>query len=155
MQGSDARDALLGRIFGYSAFAQAGRALDNTVADRLMASLISVMGRKSFLREAAANALVACLEALPNATLKHVLSSSEPLQGVLTRKPEEATPEVFFWILSSLLSWSSRHLEAEHGLLTVLTAAFYSLPCETMHMLPYGVLQHPCCKHRVIRRRYS
>ena len=60
-QGSDAKDALLGRIFGYSAFSQAGRAADNATAARLVASLISVMGRKSFLREAAANALVACL----------------------------------------------------------------------------------------------
>ena len=61
-----------------------------------MASLISVMGRKSFLREAAANALVACLDSLPAGTLKHVLSSSEPLQAVLSRKPNEATPEVIF-----------------------------------------------------------
>jgi hypothetical protein len=131
VQGSDARDALLGRIFGYSAFAQAGRASDNTVADRLVVSLIAVMGRKSFLREAAANALVTCLEALPTATLKHVLSSSEPLQSVLTRKPEEATPEVTFQILSSLLSRSRKHLEAEHGSLTVLRKALYSLPCGT------------------------
>ena len=98
-QGSDAKDALLGRIFGYSAFSQAGRAADNATADRLVASLISVMGRKSFLREAAANALVACLDGLPAGTLKHVLSSSEPLQAVLSRKANEGTPEV---ILSSL-----------------------------------------------------
>ena len=54
------------------------------------------MGRKSFLREAAANALVACLDSLPAGTLKHVLSSSEPLQAVLSRKPNEANPEVIF-----------------------------------------------------------
>ncbi len=101
MQGSDARDALLGRIFGYSAFAQAGRALENTVAERLVASLVAVMGMKSFLREAAANALVACLEDLPPATLKHVLSSTKPLREVLTRKSEEATPEVPFCTHSS------------------------------------------------------
>ena len=94
MQGSDAKDALLGRIFGYSAFSQAGREADSAVANRLVASLISVMGKKSFLREAAANALVTCLEALPAQTLKHVLSSNELLQAVLTRQPEEATPEV-------------------------------------------------------------
>ena len=100
-QGSDAKDALLGRIFGYSAFSQAGRAADNATADRLVASLISVMGRKSFLREAAANALVACLDSLPAGTLQHVLSSSEPLQAVLTQESQlRATPEV---ILSSLL----------------------------------------------------
>ena len=93
-QGSDAKDALLGRIFGYSAFSQAGRAAENATADRLVASLISVMGRKSFLREAAANALVACLDSLPAGTLKHVLGSSEPLQAVLSREPNAATPEV-------------------------------------------------------------
>ena len=93
-QGSDAKDALLGRIFGYSAFSEAGRGSDNATADRLVASLISVMGRKSFLREAAANALMACLHTLPAGNLKHVLSSSEPLQAVLSRKPNEATPQV-------------------------------------------------------------
>ena len=92
-QGSDAKYALLGRILGYSAFSQAGRGADNAVADRLVASLISVMGRKSFLREAAANALVACLESLPGGTLNHVFSSSKPLQTVLSRPPNEATPE--------------------------------------------------------------
>lgn len=81
-------------MFGYSAFSQAGRGADNAVADRLVASLINVMGRKSFLREAAANALVACLEDLPAQTLEHVLSASEPLQAMLTREPAEATPEV-------------------------------------------------------------
>ncbi len=103
-QGSDAKDALLGRIFGYSAFSQAGRAADNATADRLAASLISVMGRKSFLREAAANALVACLDSLPAGTLKHVLSSSEPLQAVLSRQPNEATPEVMSSSAPSLIT---------------------------------------------------
>jgi len=106
VQGSDAKDALLGRIFGYSAFSQAGRGADIAVANRLVASLISVMGKKSFLREAAANALVVCLEALPAQTLKHVLSSNELLQAVLTRKPEEATPEVFSASLHHLFSFT-------------------------------------------------
>ena len=94
MQGSDAKDALLGRIFGYSAFSQAGRGASHAVADRLTASLIAAMGRKSFLREAAATALVACLLGLPPQALKHVLSSSEPLRDMLTRKPDETSPEV-------------------------------------------------------------
>ena len=72
--------------------------------DRLAASLISVMGRKSFLREAAANALVACLDSLPAGTLKHVLSSSEPLQAVLSRQPNEATPEVMSSSAPSLIT---------------------------------------------------
>ena len=94
MQGSDAKDALLGRIFGYSAFSQAGRGASNVVADRLAASLIAAMGRKSFLREAAASALVACLLGLPAQALKHVLGSCEPLRDMLTRRPDEASPEV-------------------------------------------------------------
>ena len=94
LQGSDAKDALLGRIFGYSAFSQAGRGASNVVADRLAASLIAAMGRKSFLREAAASALVACLLGLPAQALKHVLGSCEPLRDMLTRRPDEASPEV-------------------------------------------------------------
>ena len=52
------------------------------------------MGRKSFLREAAASALVACLLGLPAQALKHVLGSCASLRDMLTRTPDEASPEV-------------------------------------------------------------
>ena len=106
LQGSDAKDALLGRIFGYSALSQAGRGASNAVADRLATSLMAVMGRKSFLREAAASALVACLLGLPAQALKHVLGSCEPLRDMLTRKPDEASPEVTDARLWLHLDWT-------------------------------------------------
>lgn len=92
-QGADAREGLLGRIFGYAAFSQAGRAADAAVADRLATSLVAVMGRKAFLREAAANALLACAEALPDAVLARLMESNEALRGLLLAPSSEATPE--------------------------------------------------------------
>jgi hypothetical protein len=93
MQGADAREGLLGRIFGYAAFSQAGRAADPAVADRLATSLVAVMGRKAFLREAAANALLACAEALPEPDLARLLESNEAMRGLLLCTASEATPE--------------------------------------------------------------
>lgn len=93
MQGADAREGLLGRIFGYAAFSQAGRAADPAVADRLATSLVAVMGRKAFLREAAANALLACAEALPEPVLARLLESNEAMRGLLLCPASEATPE--------------------------------------------------------------
>ncbi|KAK9903496.1 hypothetical protein WJX75_007153 [Coccomyxa subellipsoidea] len=93
MKGADAREGLLGRIFGYAAFSQAGRAADLAVADRLATSLVAVMGRKAFLREAAANALLACAEALPEPVLARLLESNEAMRGLLLCTASEATPE--------------------------------------------------------------
>lgn len=63
------------------------------MADRLVTSLVAVMGRKAFLREAGANALLACAEALPEPVLARLLESNEALRGLLLCPASEATPE--------------------------------------------------------------
>ncbi len=94
MQGADARDALLGRVFGYAAFAQGGRAADCAVASRLISSLLDISGRKSFLNEAVTASLLATLEGLPELVLAQVLAQHEELRETLSCEPSEATPEV-------------------------------------------------------------
>ena len=97
-QGSEARDAFLGRIFGCGAVFQAGRAGGSyEAAARLTSSLLHAGAQKAFLREAAASALLAGLEALPQPVLARLLAEHAGLREVLTAQAAEATPEV--WIL--------------------------------------------------------
>lgn len=53
LQGSELRDALLGRIFGYAAVARSGRPLPADLAASMAAGLVAAAQKKSFLREAA------------------------------------------------------------------------------------------------------
>lgn len=53
LQGSELRDALLGRIFGYAAVARSGRAIPADLAAGMAAGLVAAAQKKSFLREAA------------------------------------------------------------------------------------------------------
>ena len=81
-QGSDAKDALLGRIFGYSAFSQAGRAADNATAARLVASLISVMGPEELSCERRQpTRWWRALDSLPAGTLQHVPQQQRASSG--------------------------------------------------------------------------
>lgn len=51
VQGSELRDALLGRIFGYAAVVRSGRPLPAALASNLAAGLVAAAAKKSFLRE--------------------------------------------------------------------------------------------------------
>ncbi len=53
VQGSELRDALLGRIFGYAAVARSGRPLPADLAASMADGLVAAAQKKSFLREAA------------------------------------------------------------------------------------------------------
>ena len=93
-QGSDARDALLGRIFGYTAVFQAGRGGSFGAAARLADALLAAMRQRAFLREAAASALLAGLEACPAPVLARLLAEHEGLRALLTAPAAEGSPEV-------------------------------------------------------------
>jgi hypothetical protein len=95
-QGSEGTEKLIGRLFGYGALVQAGRCREIPVAVRVAEGFVGVLRRKSFLREAAAEALLGLLEGLKEKTLAKVLRKAEGLQGLLRVTPDEATPEVQF-----------------------------------------------------------
>lgn len=54
-QGTDAKDALLGRVFAYAAVARSGRvggdSAEPAESARVAAALVDAMQRKTFLRE--------------------------------------------------------------------------------------------------------
>lgn len=58
MQGPEAHDQLLGRLFGYAAAIRAGQIQDTQLTVRCATALISIANKKSFLRELAANVLL-------------------------------------------------------------------------------------------------
>ena len=94
-QGSDARDSLLGRLFGCAAVIRSGRVADAAVAAGITARLLAVAAAKSFLREAATAVLLELLEGAPDAVTAAVLADSAELRGVLQAPPTESNPEVW------------------------------------------------------------
>ena len=93
-QGSDARDSLLGRLFGCAAVIRSGRVADADVAAGVASRLLAVAAAKSFLREAATAVLLEMLEGAPDAVTAAVLAGSSELRGVLQASPTESDPEV-------------------------------------------------------------
>lgn len=53
MQGPEAHDQLLGRVFGYAAAIRAGRIMGTKLVLRCATALIGIANKKSFLRELA------------------------------------------------------------------------------------------------------
>ena len=95
MQGSEARDALLGRAFGFSAVVRAGRAVAGSACTaQLATALVSLMQAKAFLREVAATTLLDLAERLDSKGLGQLLDQVEGLRGILQSSPDEASPEV-------------------------------------------------------------
>lgn len=95
LQGSDARDASLGRVFGLSSIIRSGRAKhDSALALNLASQLLSLQRSKSFLAEVSASSLLELLEQLDDATFASVLKAESHLRDLLQTSPEEASPEV-------------------------------------------------------------
>ena len=94
MQGSDARNFLLGRIFGYAAFARAGRLQATPDIIRCVTALVAVMHGKAYLREAAVRVLVLILEPLDTQQLQQVLEGCKGLRELLSCAVVESSPEV-------------------------------------------------------------
>ena len=95
VQGSDARDASLGRAFGYTALIRSGRpSQDFQLAEKLAQSLLILLRSKSFLAEVSAAALLDLLEQLDNQSFKSLLLAEKSLQDLLQSPADSATPEV-------------------------------------------------------------
>ena len=56
LQGTDLRDALLGRIFGYAVVVRSGKTLPAELAASMAVGLVQAAHKKSFLREASGKA---------------------------------------------------------------------------------------------------
>jgi hypothetical protein len=56
LQGTDLRDALLGRVFGYAAVLRSGQPVGGKLAAGMAAGLLAAAQKKSFLREVAGEA---------------------------------------------------------------------------------------------------
>lgn len=95
MQGSDARDAALGRVFGYSALIRSGRMQgDSSLSAKVASALLSLLLSKSWLAEISANALLELLEQLDDVSFAAILKAEPGLVELLQSSPESATPEV-------------------------------------------------------------
>jgi DNA polymerase phi len=100
-KGGDARDMLLGMLFGYGAVARGcGDVCDTATAARLVAAAAELAARKSFLREAAAAVVLEVADRLDPA------AAGAPLAGLapwLCADPADASPEA---LLLALRLWS-------------------------------------------------
>lgn len=111
VQGSDAREAALGRIFGYSAVIRSGRARqDSAVAAKLVTSLLALQRSKSFLAEVSAASLLELLEQLDDTSISAVLKSVPELTDMLQSSPELASPEVYIFPYTA--SYKASHHES-------------------------------------------
>ena len=95
MQGSDARDALLRRIFGLQGSVPGRAGGSYTAAARLAGALLGAMRQNVFLPEAAAaSALLTRLDGCPTPVLARLLVEHEGLRALLMALPSESGFEV-------------------------------------------------------------
>ena len=91
-QGSDARDAAMGRMFCYSALVRSGRASrDPALARRIAAALVQA---KYYLREVSTATLLELLEQQSDSELTGLLAGADGVAGFLQIPASQATPEV-------------------------------------------------------------
>ncbi|GLC57322.1 hypothetical protein PLESTB_001211700 [Pleodorina starrii] len=102
LRGGDAKETLLGRMFGYGALLRSGLPLEQSLLCRLFNGLIQCGLRKSFLRECAAALALAAAERLDEQGMEEVTAAGQPLAGMLAAPPAEATPEA---LLLALVLW--------------------------------------------------
>ena len=102
LQGADARDALLGRLFGLSALIKVrDLTKDLQLASEIASSILSMMASKAYLREASVCALLELTASLKEKQLGALIVGTPALKELLTGPVDTATPEV----LSVVLSW--------------------------------------------------
>lgn len=95
LQGADARDALLGRLFGLSALIKArDLTKDLQLAAEIASSILSMMASKAYLREASVCALLELTGSLKEKQLGTLIAGTPALKELLTGPAESAPPEV-------------------------------------------------------------
>ncbi|GFR51036.1 hypothetical protein Agub_g13364, partial [Astrephomene gubernaculifera] len=107
MKGGDAKDTLLGRIFGYGALLRSGLPLEAGQLGSLFSGLLECGARKSFLREAAAAVALEAAARMEPAGVAALAVPGLPLGKMLAAPVEESTPEA---LLLALVLWP--HLPA-------------------------------------------
>ena len=92
LQGSDARDAAMGRMFCYSALVRSGRASRDPALARHIAS--ALVQAKYYLREVSTATLLELLEQQSDSELTGLLAGADSVAGFLQIPASQATPEV-------------------------------------------------------------
>ncbi|MEW5313413.1 MAG: hypothetical protein WDW38_004984 [Sanguina aurantia] len=105
-KGGDAKDRLLGKLFGISALLRSGMRLDTATASTCIATLLDIASRRSYLRESATAAVVQAVGTVERTVLAKLVSngpeSCESLAAVLASAPKDATAEM---LLLCLVLW--------------------------------------------------
>ncbi|GLI61735.1 hypothetical protein VaNZ11_004161, partial [Volvox africanus] len=102
LKGGDAKDTLLGRLFGYAALLRSGISLEPSVQGAVFNSLLQCGQGKSFLRECAAAVALEAAERMDTEAIAAVVAPGQPLATMLAVKPADATPEA---LLLALVLW--------------------------------------------------
>ena len=79
LQGTEAHDQMLGKVFGYAAIVRCKRPIDQETAVKCAEGLVHIANKKSFLRELAANVL---LDLTGDHTWSCMHASGEPTSRV-------------------------------------------------------------------------
>ncbi|KAK9797031.1 hypothetical protein WJX73_010770 [Symbiochloris irregularis] len=98
-KGSDSRNAILGRLFGYAAFGRAHRLQDINILRRCVEAVVVCMSGKFYLREAGARVLILLLEDLSAGKLGEVLQKCSGLHAMLTAPLDASFPEALWLAL--------------------------------------------------------
>ncbi|GIL59964.1 hypothetical protein Vafri_14611, partial [Volvox africanus] len=98
----DAKDTLLGRLFGYAALLRSGMPLEQAVQEAVFNNLLQFGQGKSFLRECAAAVALEAAERMDTEAIAAVAAPGQPLATMLAVKPADATPEA---LLLALVLW--------------------------------------------------
>lgn len=94
----DAKDRLLGKLFGISALLRSGMRLDTATASSCITTLLDIASKRSYLRESATAAVIEAVGKVERTVLTKLLSGGpegcEALAAVLAVAPKDATAEV-------------------------------------------------------------
>lgn len=93
-QGAEAKDVLIGRVFGYAAVVRSGRLVGREAAGQLahcLQQLATLAAKRSYLHESAASVVLAALQPLKPKALGKALSAAP---AVLEFMQREKSPEV-------------------------------------------------------------
>lgn len=109
MKASEARDNLLGQLFGCAAIVRAGQVQDPETASRVVTMVLAAAAKKVFLREVAAEVVLDLTDRLKEQkVMVEVLESNEAIRGLLQQPPSSATPEA---LLLAVRLWPLLPLE--------------------------------------------
>ncbi|KAG2493575.1 hypothetical protein HYH03_008094 [Edaphochlamys debaryana] len=99
-KGGDAKETLLGRLFGFGALLRSGLPLDAATVAGLFNGLLTVGARKSFLREAATTVALEAAARMDAAGVAALAAYGQPLAQLLAAPPADATAETLMLALA-------------------------------------------------------